>query len=100
MSPSLLLQLCPACRVRHIWMVLEMGGRWPYSWCFVGCCILDLFNIAHRILVQFPYSFFFIRKASVHVVHPYNRTDTSAAQKKLRLIYRIKLFTKNEKYNF
>ena len=23
-----------------------MGGKWPYSWCLVGCCRQDLFNIA------------------------------------------------------
>ena len=27
-----------------------MGGRWPYSWCLVGCCRQDLFNIARSIL--------------------------------------------------
>ena len=26
-------------------------GRWPYSWCFVECCLQDLFNIARSILV-------------------------------------------------
>ena len=25
-----------------------MGGRWPYSFCFVGCCLQDLFKIARR----------------------------------------------------
>ena len=51
MSSSLLLQQCPACLVRLTWIVLMMGGRWPYSWCFVGCCRQDLFNIARNILV-------------------------------------------------
>ncbi len=51
MSSSLLLQQCPACLVRLTWIVFVMGGRWPYSWCFVGCCHQDLFNIAHNILV-------------------------------------------------
>ena len=51
MSSSLLLQQCPACLVRLSWIVFEMGGRWPYSWCFVGCCRQDLFNIALNILV-------------------------------------------------
>ena len=46
MSSSLLLQQCPACLVRLILIVFEMDGRWPYSCCFVGCCIQDLFNIA------------------------------------------------------
>ena len=50
MSLSLLLQPCPVCLVRLTWIVLVMGGRWPYSWCLVGCCHQDLFNIAHSIL--------------------------------------------------
>ena len=48
MSSSLLLQQYPACL---IWIVFVMGGRWPYSWCLVGCCRQDLFNIARSILV-------------------------------------------------
>ena len=51
MSSSLLLQQCPACLVRLTWIVIVMGGMWPYSWCFVGCCRQDLFNIARSILV-------------------------------------------------
>ena len=47
MSSSLLLQQCPACLVHLTWIVFMMGGRWPYSWCFVGCCHQDLFNIAY-----------------------------------------------------
>ena len=46
MSSSLLLQQCPTCLVRLTWIVFVMGGRWPYSWCLVGCCRQDLFNIA------------------------------------------------------
>ena len=42
MRPSLLLQHCPACLVRLTWIVFLMGGRWPYSWGFVGCCRQDL----------------------------------------------------------
>ena len=44
MSSSLLLQQCPACLVRLTWIVFVIGGRWPYSWCLVGCCRQDLFN--------------------------------------------------------
>ena len=51
MSSSLLLQQCPACLVRLTWIIFVMGGRWPYSWCLVGCCRQDLFNIALNILV-------------------------------------------------
>ena len=43
MSSFLLLQQCPACLVRLILIVFVMGGRWPYSCCFVGCCLQDLF---------------------------------------------------------
>ena len=38
MSSSQLLQQWPACLVRLTWIVFVMGGRWPYSWCLVGCC--------------------------------------------------------------
>ena len=51
MGTSLLLQQCPACLVRLTWIVFVMGGRWPCSWCLVGCCCQDLFNIARNILV-------------------------------------------------
>ena len=51
MSSPLLLHPCPACLVRLTWIVFVMGGRWPYSWCLVGCCRQDLFNIARSILV-------------------------------------------------
>ena len=51
MSSSLLLQKYPACLIRLTWIVFVMGGRWPYSWCFVVCCLQDLFIIARSILV-------------------------------------------------
>ena len=60
-----------------------MGGRWPYSSCFVECCLQDLFNIANGILVYLPSTFFLIRLVSVHVVNPYNSIGTIAAWKKL-----------------
>ena len=53
MTLSLLLQQCPACLVHLAWIVFMMGGRWQYSWCLVGCCHQDLFNIAHRIMLVF-----------------------------------------------
>ena len=34
-----------------------MGGRWPYSCCFVGCCFQHLFNMTCGILVQFRLTF-------------------------------------------
>ena len=84
MSSSLLLQQCPACLFRLTWIVFVMGARWPYSWCLVGCCLQDLFNIAHKILVKLPSSFFSNRLVSVRVVHPYSSIDTTAAWKKLQ----------------
>ena len=51
MSSSLLLQQCPACLVRLTWIVFVIGGRWPYSWCLVGCCCQDFLRIARSILV-------------------------------------------------
>ena len=46
MSSSLLLQQCPAGQVRLTCIVFVTGGRGPYTWCLVGCCHQDLFNIA------------------------------------------------------
>ena len=77
-SPLLLLQ-CPACLVHWTWMVFKMGGRCPYTCCFVGCCLQDLFNTACSILAQLLSSFLFICLVSVHVVHPYNSFDMTAA---------------------
>ena len=50
MSSSLLLQQCPTCLARLTWIVFVIGGRWPYSWCLVGCCRQDLFKIARSIV--------------------------------------------------
>ena len=86
MSSSLLLQQCPLCIVHLIRMVFEMGGSWPYSCCFVGCCFHDLFNIARSIFVQLSSSFFSIHLVSVHVVHPYSSMNMTAAWKRLRFI--------------
>ena len=83
MSSSLLLQQGTACLVHLIWMVLEMGIKYPYSSSFVGCCFYDLFRIAHSILAQLPSSFFSIRLVGLHVVHPYGRIDTTTAWKNL-----------------
>ena len=90
MSSSLLLQQCPACLIRLTWIVFVMGGRWPYSWCFVGCCRQDLFSIACSILVYLQSSLFSSRFVSVQVVHPYSRIDTTAAWKKLRFILSVR----------
>ena len=41
--------------VRLTLIVFVMGGRWPYSWCFVGCCLQDLFKIARSIVYIYIY---------------------------------------------
>ena len=56
MSSSLLLQQCPLCLVRLTWIVFVMGGRWPYSCCFVGFSLQDLFNVARSIRNDLDFS--------------------------------------------
>ena len=84
-SPLLLYQF-PVCLIHLIWMVSEMGKRWPYSCYFFGCYFWDLFNMAHSILVQLPSSFFSRHLVSVHVVNPYSSMDTTTARKTLHFI--------------
>ena len=86
MSLSLFLQQHLACLVCVTWTVCEMGCRWSYSRCFVGCCFQDLFKTVHSILVHFPSSFFSMYFVSVHVVHPYSSVDTAKAGKKYSFI--------------
>ena len=90
MSSSLLLQQCPACLVHLTWIVFVMGGRWSYSWCLVGCCRKDLFNVARNILVLLPSSFFSSRLVSVQKVHPYGSINTTAVWKKLHFILSVR----------
>ena len=89
MSSSLLLQQCPACLVRLTWIVFVMGGKWPYSWCLMGCCHQDLFNITRSILVELPSSFFSSHLVIVQVVHLYSSIDTTTAWKKLHFILSV-----------
>ena len=50
MRSYLILQKYPACPVRVNWSVLEIRGKWLYSFCFVGCCFQELLTIASRLL--------------------------------------------------
>ena len=93
MSSSLLLQRCPVCLVRLTWIVFVMGGRWPYSWCFVGCCRQDLFNIARRILGWLPSSFFFSRFVIFHVVLPYTVSIRQLPGRNCVSFYRLGLIS-------
>ena len=90
MSSSLLLQQYPACLLHLTLIVFMMGGRWLYSWCLVGCCRQDLFNIAHNILVLLSSSFFSSHFVSIQVVHPYSSINTTAAWKKLCSILSVR----------
>ena len=58
MSSSLLLQQCPACLVRLILIVFVMGGRQPYSCCFVRCCLHELFSLLAAFLCSCRPAFF------------------------------------------
>ena len=56
MSSSLLFQQCPACLVRLTWIVFVIEGRWPYSWCLVGCCCEDCLvsYLGHSLWKSYP----------------------------------------------
>ena len=92
MISSLLLKQCPPCLVCWIWMVLEMGGRWPYSCCFVGCCFQDLFITACSILVHLPSSFFSIYFVNIYVVHPYSSMNKTAKHVSLSLSFFVYIY--------
>ena len=64
---------CPTCLVCLIWIVCEMGGRWPYSCCFMGYCFKDLFKTAHNILCS-SYLAFSLCFLSIHMVNPYGES--------------------------
>ena len=40
------------------WMICTMGGKWLYSFCFMGWLFHDFFKTVRSILVQFTSSFF------------------------------------------
>ena len=81
-SSSLFLHQCLTLLVL-MWMDFEIGCKWLYRCCFIGCCFQDLFNIVCTILLQFLSRFFSICFVTVHIVHPYSRIDTIAPWKKL-----------------
>ena len=56
---------------------------------FVGCCLQDLFNTVHSILVQLSSSFLSIHLVCIYFLHPYSSIDTTAAWKKLRFILSV-----------
>ena len=66
-------------------MVCVMGGKWPYSSCFVGCCLQDLLKIGHSILVWSSF-FFSMRFVSVDVVHQQGSIDSVTAWKEFHSV--------------
>ena len=67
MSSSLLLQRYPACFIRQTWMVSEMWGKWPYGWCFVGCCFQDFLQICIYIFIYTLCIFIYVVCVYVHI---------------------------------
>ena len=69
-------------------IVFVIVGRWPYSCCFVGGCLQDLFSIArqHSCVIAVKLFLHYVL-ISVHVLHPYSSTDTAAAWRKPVLFY-------------
>ena len=61
MSSSLLLQQCPACLVRLTWIDFVIGGRWPYSWCLVGCRCQDAACNPQQVLWYIKDIYFFLK---------------------------------------
>ena len=70
MGWSLPPQMSPACLLCLIWMVCEMGGRWPYSCIFFGCCFQEMLLIARSTLTLLPSNFFSNRFVRVHTIVP------------------------------
>ena len=87
MSSSLLLQQCPACLVRLTWIVFVIGGRWPYSWCLVGCCCQDLFRIA-RSNPEHCYLYTYI----YNIIIPYMSFYSVLSSYNLRISWELYLF--------
>ena len=85
----LLLQQYLAWFIYLTWIVCEMGSRWPYSCCFIGCCFLDLFKTAPCIRVLFPLNIFFMRFVSLNVVHPYSSMTQLQLRRNSILFYGI-----------
>ena len=80
MSSSLLLQQCPVCLVRLTWIVFVMGGRWPYSWCLVGCFRQDSFNPimlnnVYPLIWWWPLTKLKLRKQTTQPIHLWWWTD-------------------------
>ena len=86
MSSSLLLQQCPAyleCPA-YIWMVLEMGGKWPYS-----CCFQDFFSMTCSIQSSSHLVFsLYILSASKWCIHIVELTQLLLGRNPV-LFYRI-----------
>ena len=56
-----------------MWIVLVIGGRWPYSWCLVGCCCQDRINkkefLAFILVLYRPLTHLFILSTALSHTH-------------------------------
>ena len=64
----------PAYLVYIIWMVLEMGSKLPYNYCFVGFYFKKLFDIACRSCLVFS---LYIKSASIWCIYCSINTTTT-----------------------
>ena len=64
MSLPLHIRQCPAGLAHLIRIDFEIGGWWPYSCCFVRCCLQDLFNTAHSISAAWKKLYFILSDRS------------------------------------
>ena len=87
---SFLLQRRTTYLVHLTWMVCEMGAEWLYSWCFLWCCLQDLFKTPRTISGQLRATLFsFLPKhfLEVWVVNPYSSTGTGGIWREFRSIF-------------
>ena len=59
-SSFLLHQQCPTCLVHSISLIFELGGRWPYRCCFVGCCFQNIYMYMFNYLFVYIYIYIYI----------------------------------------
>ena len=67
-------------------MICEIGGKWLYISCFVGCRVQNFFETARSILACLPSNFFSTISLRVNLVHLYGSTETVTVLKETRFI--------------
>ena len=77
---------CPVYLVRFTWMVCELRFKWSYSFCFLGWRFRGLFKTVISIFMTFSPQIFFRYCVKIHLVQPYNITQTATTWKNSRFI--------------